>query len=250
MTYILVAPNGARRGKADHPELPISTDEIIATAGDCHAAGAHGLHLHIRDEEGRHSLDPGQYLETLAALSAEIPTLDLQITTESAGVFDVPDQLLCLEKVKPSWASISIREIAREPALADRVYGTCAANGTRVQHILYGADDARLLANWRADGVVRAEQDECIFVLGRYATGEVASLSELDIFLQQGTPSSPWMVCAFGPTEHACLIEAARRGGNVRVGFENGMLDANGTVWPNNAASVSALISAPKGINS
>ncbi|MFC3119632.1 3-keto-5-aminohexanoate cleavage protein [Jhaorihella thermophila] len=32
-----------------------------------------------------------------------------------------------------------------------------------------------------------------------------------------------WTVCAFGPAEHACLLQALRLGGNVRIGFENNL---------------------------
>ncbi|MDX1744140.1 MAG: 3-keto-5-aminohexanoate cleavage protein [Ruegeria sp.] len=237
--YVLVAPTGARRGWSDHPALPVSIDQIVDTGCACFKAGANGLHLHIRDSEGRHSLDPGRYLETVAALRRAVPELDLQITTEAAGVYDVPAQIACLEKVRPDWASVSVREIARSPEHADRVYGLCAAQGTRVQHILYDAEDAALLAEWTKAGIVREDQAECIFVLGRYAAGQQSSPQDLDQFPKG---QSPWMVCAFGPQEHACLAYAAKQGGNVRVGFENSLTDENGNHWKDNAASVSALV--------
>lgn len=242
--YVLVAPNGARRGRSDHPELPVSIDQIVATASACFRAGADGLHLHIRDKQGRHSLDAGQYLETMSELRRVVPEMDIQITTEAAGVFDVPAQFACLEKVRPGWASVSVREIARELELASRVYGLCADQGTRVQHILYDADDAALLSQWQNDGIVRDGQVDRILVLGRYTSGQQSSPKDLDQF-PVGT--SPWMVCAFGAQEHACLVYAARRGGDVRVGFENSLTDQNGNQWKDNAASVSALIAMLEG---
>ena len=138
--YVLVAPNGARRGHGDHPALPVTTEEIIATASACQLAGADGIHLHVRDDNGRHTLDPGRYLETITAIKETAPGLDIQITTEAADVYDVPTQLACLESVRPDWTSIAIGEIARAPELASAVYGLCAEQGTRVQHILYNTD--------------------------------------------------------------------------------------------------------------
>ncbi len=237
--YVLVAPNGARRGYSDHMELPVSMDQIVQTACSCFAAGADGLHLHIRDERGQHSLDAGQYLETMAELRRVVPDLDVQITTEAAGVFDVLAQFECLRKVRPEWASISVREIARASDVAPRVYGLCAEQGTRVQHILYDAEDAALLAQWRKEGVVRDEQADRLLVLGRYSTGQQSTPQDLNTFPVE---TSAWMVCAFGAQEHACLTEAARRGGDVRVGFENSLTDRDGNTWENNAASVSALV--------
>ncbi|MFY2826396.1 3-keto-5-aminohexanoate cleavage protein [Ruegeria sp. MALMAid1280] len=237
--YVLVAPNGARRGRSDHPELPVSIDQIVETARTCFEAGAHGLHLHIRDMRGQHSLDAGQYLETMAELRRVVPEMDVQITTEAAGLFDVPTQLACLEQVRPGWASVSVREIARAPELASRVYGLCAEQGTRVQHILYDAEDAALLVQWREAGVVRDGQLDRLLVLGRYTSDQQSSPQDLDQFPQA---ASPWMVCAFGALEHACLAHATRYGGDVRVGFENSLTDQDGNLWKDNAASVTALV--------
>ncbi|WP_110709466.1 3-keto-5-aminohexanoate cleavage protein [Salinicola sp. CR57] len=239
---IMVAPNGARRGKADHTALPVTTAEIVETAAACHAAGAHALHLHVRDAEGAHSLDAGRYRETLAELGLRIPDMKLQITTEAAGRFTVPEQLACLRQVRPAWASISVREIAREPALAADVYATCADNGTQVQHILYEVADIQQLIDWRARGVVRPDQESVLFVLGRYREGQVSSPADLAPLREALPGIGQWMVCAFGPREHECLVDAASQGGDVRVGFENSLSGANGQPHADNAASVGTLV--------
>lgn len=238
---IMVAPNGARRGKADHPALPVTIPETVDTARACFAAGARALHLHVRDDAGRHSLDPGRYAEALAEFDHAVPDMRVQITTESAGIFGVGDQYSCLTRLKPRWASISVREIARAPDLAPRVYAACADQGTELQHILYNADDAALLAEWQARGIVRPGQDSTILVLGRYATGQVARPADLAPLLAEKPPGR-WMLCAFGPAEHGCLLEAARRGGDLRVGFENNLTRADGTPLRDNADSVARLV--------
>jgi uncharacterized protein (DUF849 family) len=58
---VMVAPNGARRTKADHPHLPLTPAVIAREAELCAAAGATVLHVHVRDQDGRHSLDPTLY---------------------------------------------------------------------------------------------------------------------------------------------------------------------------------------------
>ncbi|NBB83711.1 MAG: hypothetical protein GVY28_09935, partial [Alphaproteobacteria bacterium] len=63
---LMVAPNGARKTKADHPALPIGPAELAATAVACRDAGAAAIHLHVRDEAGGHSLDAGRYREAIA----------------------------------------------------------------------------------------------------------------------------------------------------------------------------------------
>ena len=48
----MVAPNGARKVKTDHPQVPLDAGEIAAVARDCADAGAGAIHYHVRDTEG------------------------------------------------------------------------------------------------------------------------------------------------------------------------------------------------------
>ncbi|MGY1843466.1 3-keto-5-aminohexanoate cleavage protein [Modestobacter sp. SYSU DS0875] len=56
-TLITLAPTGAESAKADVPALPVTVDEVVATARDCQALGAAVLHLHVRDADTRPTLD-------------------------------------------------------------------------------------------------------------------------------------------------------------------------------------------------
>ncbi len=242
--FLMVAPNGAHKTKADHAALPVTLVETVATAAACHAAGADALHLHIRDATGQHSLDAGRYRETLTELARVVPTLRIQITTESAAIFGPDAQLKCLQELRPSWASVSIREVAKAPELADRVYGSCFENGTEVQHILYDEADVALLQDWQAKGIIRPAQSSVIYVLGRYSDGQSSDPEGIQAFFDAHESRKDWMLCAFGQREHECLVKAAKLGGNIRVGVENSHVDASGAPHLDNAASVSALYSA------
>ena len=83
---LMVAPNGARRTRADHPKLPLSAEEIAAEAPAWRMAGAAALHLHARDAEGRHSIEPELYRRYLDLVErATGGALPVQVTTEAAG---------------------------------------------------------------------------------------------------------------------------------------------------------------------
>lgn len=241
---IMVAPNGARLGKTDHSALPLTIDEIAQTAMACHHAGADTLHLHVRDRNGDHSLDPGLYREALAQLLKDVPDMPVQITTEAVGLFSVEEQFACLSGVQPQWASVSIREMSRDVDVARRLYAFADEAGTRLQHILYDTADAALLAQWQSNGIVQPDQNEVILVLGRYADGLPSDPGAIHAFHAALPKGTAWMICAFGPSEHACLIEAARRGGDLRVGFENSRTAADDSEWTDNATSVAALVAA------
>lgn len=237
---IMAAPNGARKTKADHPALPMTIAETLACARACHAAGATALHLHVRDASGRHSIDAGLYREALAELERAVPGMAVQVTTESGGIFDVAAQYALLRDLRPGWASLSLREAARDRALAQRLYALCRDQGTRLQHIVFDADDAALLADWQARGILGL-QESVILVLGRYRPDMQSDPGDLGRLLDSLPPVGRWMLCAFGRLEHACLMRAAALGGDVRVGFENSHQRQDGTPWPEMSASVRAL---------
>lgn len=242
---LTVAPNGARRGRDDHPELPVTQDQIVATAVACKAAGAHGIHLHVRDTAGAHSLDAERYRDAMAAVADAVPGMAIQITTESAGLFNVAEQLDCLKALRPASASIALREMARDPDMAAQAYALCAEAGTQVQHILYGPSCVELLRRWYADGTVPNTMRDVIFVLGQYVPEVLAQPQDLQPFLATTDDLNlNWTVCAFGCHEQACLLAAIAAGGDVRIGFENNIETPNGDLLPDNAASVAALITA------
>lgn len=240
---VTVAPNGARLQRRDHPALPITIAQTVQAAMACHKIGADEIHLHVRNKDGSHSLDTGLYREAMNELAIAVPNMSVQVTTESAGVFDVKAQLDCLSELRPAAASISVREMARDVALAKRAYAICRDAGINVQHILYTPDCVAQLIAWRHDGTVGLEQKDVIFVLGHYNPPVLALPEHLEPFLAsiQGHELS-WTACAFGRFEHACLAHAIARGGNIRIGFENNHQASDGTPFAGNAASLTAFM--------
>lgn len=241
--HIMVAPNGARLQKTDHACVPVTARELAETARLCLAAGADGIHLHVRDADGTHSLDPNLYRAAISAISLSAPGMQIQVTTEAAGRYDVAGQLSLLHDLKPDAATIAVREIARAvPELAARVYATAQVNHTRVQHVLYGAGCLDRLFEWLTSGIVPPTMRDAILVLGQYAPPRAGSPVELEAVIERAQEAGMRMtVCAFGPLEQACLIAAADLGCDIRVGFENNIYAPDGSIWMDNAHAVSSL---------
>ncbi len=81
---------------------------------------------------------------------------------------------------------------------------------------------------------------QLIFVLGRYVEGQVSQPDTLLPFCEwmAGARFRPdWAHCAFGACETACL----QAGGKARVGFENSLLMADGSLAPDNSARVAQI---------
>ena len=65
---LMVAPNGARPMKKDHPAVPITMNEIVNTGKACFEAGAEAIHFHTRNDKGEHVLDSGLCKEIVSEL--------------------------------------------------------------------------------------------------------------------------------------------------------------------------------------
>jgi len=229
---VIAAPNGARRGKHDHPNLPITIEEIAAEAAACQRAGAAVLHLHVRDSSGAHSLDAGLYRAATDAIAKAAPGMLVQITTEAAGCFELEEQIACVEAVHPEAVSVAWREFAPEENLsARRFYGWAAEAGIHVQHILYSVED---IVRFNAYGLKKAS---VLLVLGQYG-GVAARVAELPAFIAALGPVRDWCVCAFGKAEFDVMRTAMAAGGHARVGFENNLCLRDGTL----AAGTHALV--------
>lgn len=249
---IMVAPNGARLSKQDHPRLPVTIGEIVDAAVACHAAGAAALHAHVRDAEGAHVLDAGLYRELIAEMARAAPAMQVQITTEAVGRYTAQEQMAVVEAVRPKSASVAVREIlGGGEAAAGRFFLAARDAGIALQHIVYAPQDIATLAALQRRAILPPDPVSLLFALGERG-GADAKPADLDPFLAglaaaDFAAGATFMACAFGRGEIACLKAAAAAGGDCRVGFENNLLSPDGTPLADNAASVGALVAALAG---
>src|SRR5215468_3118797 len=105
-TLITVAPTGAESAKAQVPALPVTLDELVITAKECEALGAAVIHVHIRDDEARPTLDQGRLRATVAALR-EATDLIVQLSSGGAVTDPEADRLAVLD-AGPEMASCTM----------------------------------------------------------------------------------------------------------------------------------------------
>jgi 3-keto-5-aminohexanoate cleavage enzyme len=104
-TLITVAPTGAETAKADCPQLPTTLAELVVTATACEAAGASLIHIHIRDDDHRPSLDAVLLREAVAALR-EQTSLVVQLST-GGSVHDPLERRLTVLDAEPDSCSLT-----------------------------------------------------------------------------------------------------------------------------------------------
>ena len=243
---LMVAPNGARKVKKDHPAIPLTISETVATAKSCNKAGASAIHLHVRDKEGQHVLDAGLYKEALNELEHEVPNMHIQVTTEAIGKYSSADMRKLAYDVTPPGVSIGTAELipSRKPEEEDiKLYKYLTEAGTKIQHILYKPEDIDLLIELLNKAEIPINDVWCLFVIGHYS-GRISYPENILPFIKKMKEHNinlDWAICAFRKEEMDCLEKAISLGGKLRVGFENSLFMPNGEIAPDNHTKVDAI---------
>ena len=240
---VMSAPNGARRDHADHAALPITADESAADAIALLDAGVSILHLHVRDDAGKHSLDAERYRSAIAALRKSIgDELVIQVTTEAVGQYTSEQQIALVRELKPEAVSLALREICpldTEEQVAAEFFAWMRGENIWPQYILYSVDDVLRFDDMRQRGVFADEAPFAMFVLGEYANAVAGSVADLNLLLAATHADEyPWAVCCFGQNENEVMLAATAQGGHVRLGFENNLYLPDGSLAVDNAALI------------
>ncbi|MCB1845344.1 MAG: 3-keto-5-aminohexanoate cleavage protein [Halioglobus sp.] len=240
---VMAAPNGARRSVADHPAIPITSTAIAECAERLVVEGASVLHLHVRDSSGAHTLDASRYRAAIEAIEDRTGTqLVIQVTTEAVGRYSAAEQMRLVRELRPEAVSLALRELCPDGAsevTAAAFFHWLSTEEIWPQFILYSADDVVRFDDLRRRGLLSCDEPHCLLVLGRYASQMQDDPAELDALLKAaGFSGIPWTVCCFGRREHESALRALAGGGHVRLGFENNMLLADGSVASDNAALI------------
>ena len=243
---LMVAPNGVRPMKKDHPKVPITIDEIVETAKLSYDAGAEAIHFHIRDENGLHVLDFKKCSEAILKLNLKVPKMHLQVTTEAIKKYSPAEMREYAYNVSPPGISIAVRELLPTRTVTDediKLYKYLFKNNTKVQHICHEPEDIDLLSEILEKADIEKNGTWCLFVIGHY-TGKISDPNKISLYLEKlekNKLNADWAICAFDKEEFSCLKEAIKLGGKIRVGFENSLMLPNGEMAPDNETKIKII---------
>lgn len=246
---VMCAPNGARRTHADHPALPVSAEELAYCAVKLRDSGVSVMHLHVRDEQGRHTLEADAYRAAMRSIRDTIGCdLVLQVTTEAVGRYSPDEQKALVRELRPEAVSLALRELCPDEEVessAAAFFEWLVNEGIWPQYILHSAEDMQRFESLRRRGMFADDNPSCLLVLGRYPTRRMGDPAEIAAFLSTVDVNyCSWTVCCFGPHEHQAMLAAHDEGGHVRIGFENNLLLADGRLAADNAALVAQFTAA------
>ncbi|MEX1198263.1 MAG: 3-keto-5-aminohexanoate cleavage protein [Pseudohongiellaceae bacterium] len=245
---IMCAPNGARKTADDHPQLPITPDQLATCARDILQAGASVLHLHVRADTARHSLSPQRYRHAMTDIHAAVgDQLVIQVTTEAVGIYSREQQMAAVHELKPEAVSLALRELCPDEAsVTDSAgfFNWCHRQKIWAQYILYSPAEVTRFVELQSRGVFGPGPVSVLFVLGRYSQDLTGHPQELQAFIEAWDERcGNWTCCCFGATEQQAMLLAARAGGHVRLGFENNMHLPDGRIAQDNTELLNDFIS-------
>ncbi|WP_413284346.1 3-keto-5-aminohexanoate cleavage protein [Vibrio sp. MA40-2] len=244
---IIVAPNGARKSRLDHPAVPITEQQIIQDVLACRDAGAAMVHLHARDHQGHHSLAIDENISLLQAVKSALgDSIIIQLTTEAIAMYTPEQQMQLIYHAQPEAASFALKELIPNDSYlskAQTFFQWVADTGMIAQYILYSLDDIQRYFSLLKRGILPARHHHILLVLGRYSQFLQSSPRELLPLINNEilTSKHRWAVCAFGVQEQKCLVSAMLLGADVRVGFENNHVNSRGKMAKNNAEQVNNI---------
>lgn len=242
-TLITVAPTGAEHAKADVPQLPVTLDELVTTARECERAGAAMIHVHIRDERARPTLEIHRLTDTVTTLRSET-TLIVQLSTGGAVTDPEHDRLRVLDAM-PDSASCTMGTINFGDDVFVNRWDFIVAMHREMQHrgivAEYEIFDIGQLATLRrlldehggpAGGHVHVD---LVMGVPGGMPGDTATLVAAVAALP---PGATFSATGIGRAHLPVALAALSAGGHLRVGMEDTLSYARGERASSNAQLV------------
>jgi uncharacterized protein (DUF849 family) len=242
-TLITVAPTGAELEKDSVPALPVTLDELVATATSCEHAGAAVIHVHIRDAEAKPTLDLASLADTVQALRGATELI-VQLSTGGAVTDSFERRLAVLDAV-PDACSLTCgtvnfgADVFLNPwGFIKDLYAKTQALGVVPEFELF--DFGHIAALHRLLGELgdpAGGHVHCDLVMGVPGgmPGDAQTLVQAVAALP---PGATWSATGIGRTSLPVLFAALAAGGHLRVGMEDTVTFARGRPVASNAELV------------
>lgn len=259
-TILTACVNGGRPDAAAlNPGLPVTPAAIAAAVAEAAGLGAAVAHIHMRDPDtGAPSNDMALWRETVALIRAGTPDMVLNLSASmdgflllDAGAGFAPAPGTTLRPVAARVAHVTVLR----PDIGTIDCGTFAIGD--VIHVARASDLRETAALYRQAGVLA--EVECFdfghleiarglaaegafgprpFVqicLGTGYGGAPATPAALDAMAERVPPGAVWAAFAAGAANEWLIPRVVARGGHVRAGLEDHLLDDRGAPMTNRA---------------
>ena len=259
--FITCAVTGNLTTREQHPELPVTPEEIANAALAAAEEGAAVVHLHVRDPAtGKPSMALEYYQDVVARIRGRNKDLIINLTTGPGGRFVVgeedpkvagPGTTLTTPEIRtahvtalrPDIATLDLntmnsgREVViNTPRNVRRMAAFLREAGAVPEIELFDSGDIALMRDMLADGSLAAPALTS-FVMGvRYG---FQPSPETVIYARNLLPEdAQFTAIGIGRSAFPMVAQSILAGGHARVGLEDATMIARGVLAPSNAAMV------------
>jgi uncharacterized protein (DUF849 family) len=230
--YVKACINGARTPD-QHPNLPVTPEQLASEAVAVHRAGAKAVHMHPKTPDGVDSLLPEVVDAAVSAVRHAAPGLPLGVTTGYWALPDPDKRLSAVDawSVLPDFASVNWDEPG-----SDELADLLLSKGLGVEVGIFHAEAAE---SWAASEFAQ----HCLRVMVELPSDADITTAD-DLLSQVMAAGSPAPVLLHGLDESCwpLLEHAGVRGVQTRIGMEDTLRLPDGSTAPDNAALMAAAV--------
>ncbi|WP_323120390.1 BKACE family enzyme [Burkholderia alba] len=268
---ITCAPTGAIHTPSMSPYLPVTPREIETAALAAAQAGAAIIHLHARNpSDGKPTQDPAVFAEFLPQIKAQTDAV-INLTSGGSPHMTVAERLRPAHHFQPEVASLNMgsmnfglypmlerftefkhgwerehlansRDLVFKNTFADIEYilTSCGANGTRFEFECYDISHLYNLAHFVERGLAKPP----FFIQSVFGLLGGIGAHPDDLMHMRRTADRlfgsdyVWSILGAGRNQIPLATIGAAQGANVRVGLEDSLWIAPGTLAESSAAQV------------
>jgi uncharacterized protein (DUF849 family) len=231
MGLLQAALNGSRR-REEHPAVPTSSPELADAAAQAVAAGAGAIHIHVRDRQGAESVAPEDVARAVTALRAAAPGTPVGVSTGAWIMRDPARRHATVAgwSVWPDYTSVNFDETG-----AEEIAALVLSRGAGVEVGLpHPAAAQRLAGSGLAGRCLRVlieprEQD---------LRAALATVARIEAVLDGAPIGLPRLLHGLDRTAWPLIAEAAARGYDTRIGLEDTLTLADGSMAASNTVLV------------
>lgn len=237
---LTVACTGAWPQKSDSPYVPVTPEEEADEVYRCWQAGASIAHVHVRDDEGKASMDYDKFEKTVKLIRERC---DIVLNLTTSGGLGLTDEIRMkpFMELRPEMASFDCGSMnwlhtavfENHPRFLEKLGPTMKEYGVKPEIEIFDAGMVYNALYYLKKGVLEAPL-HFQFVLG--AAGGMAATVENLVFLKGLIPEdSTWGALGIGKGHLPILYASLALDGHVRVGMEDNIFYAPKVLAKSNA---------------
>lgn len=240
---ITAALCGAGTMKSQTPHVPVTPEEIAADAVACAQAGAAVIHIHVRDDAGKNTMQTDRFCHVVGLVREELAKANVDAVlnlTTSGSKFPEDMRLAHLPILKPemcsydpgsmNWANSYI--FANSPQFLEELGTLCQKEQIKPECEVF---DGGMMGNisYYAEKGFLTGPIHYQFVLG-VAGGMPGNADSLAYLLPKMRPGSTWSITGIGRTHLPCMLLGLAEGcDGLRVGLEDNIFLEKGVLATN-----------------